>query len=97
MDSLYSAPYSLPFQIVFYWPALVLSPSLHPSNLVAQMVNNPPAIQETQVWSLGREDHLEKEMATHSSILQQRAGRDWATDTWTFSSLGQAGKISWKK
>ena len=29
----------------------------------------PPAMQETQVWSLGREDLLEEEMATHSSIL----------------------------
>ena len=33
------------------------------------MVNNPPAIQETWVQSLGQEDPLEKEMATHSSIL----------------------------
>ena len=37
--------------------------------LVAQMVKNPPARQETQVQSLDREDPLEKEMATHSSIL----------------------------
>ena len=35
---------------------------------VAQMVKNLPAIQETRVQSLGREDPLEKEMATHSSI-----------------------------
>ena len=33
------------------------------------MVKNPPAIQETQVQFLGREDPPEKEMATHSSIL----------------------------
>ena len=33
------------------------------------MVKNPPAMQETQVPSLGQEDALEKEMATHSSIL----------------------------
>ena len=32
-------------------------------------VKNPPALQEMQVRSLGREDPLEKEMATHSSIL----------------------------
>ena len=32
-------------------------------------VKNPPAMQETQVRSLGQEDPLEKEMATHSSIL----------------------------
>jgi len=37
--------------------------------LVAQLVKNPPAIQETQVQSLGGEDPLDKEMATHSSIL----------------------------
>ena len=33
------------------------------------MVKNPLANQETQIPSLGREDPLEKEMATHSSIL----------------------------
>ena len=36
---------------------------------VAQTVKKPPAMQETWVQSLGREDPLEKEMATHSSIL----------------------------
>ena len=33
------------------------------------MVKNLPAMQETRVRSLGQEDHLEKGMATHSSIL----------------------------
>ena len=37
--------------------------------LVAQSVKNLPAMQETWVQSLGQEDLLEKEMATHSSIL----------------------------
>jgi len=37
--------------------------------LVAQTVKHLPIIQETRVQSLGREDLLEKEMATHSSIL----------------------------
>jgi len=36
------------------------------------MVKNPPAMQETQVRSLGEEDPLEKELATHSSILAWR-------------------------
>ena len=36
--------------------------------MVAQMVKHLPAIQETQVRSLGWEDLLEKEMVTHSSI-----------------------------
>ena len=39
---------------------------------IAQMVKNLPAVQETQVRSLGQEDPLEKEMATHSSILAWR-------------------------
>ena len=36
---------------------------------MAQIVKNVPAVQENQVQSLGQEDPLEKEMATHSSIL----------------------------
>ena len=40
--------------------------------LVAQMVKNLPAMQETQVRSLGQEDPLEKGMATHSIILAWR-------------------------
>ena len=39
------------------------------ASLAAQMVKNLPAVQETQIQSLGQEDPLEKEMATHSSIL----------------------------
>ena len=38
-------------------------------SLVAQIVKNLPAMQEMWVWSLGGEDPLEREMATHSSIL----------------------------
>ena len=39
---------------------------------MAQVVKNPPAMQETRVRSLVREDSLEKSMATHSSILAWR-------------------------
>ena len=39
---------------------------------MAQTVKNLPAMQETQVWSLGGEDTLEKRMATHSSMLAWR-------------------------
>ena len=39
------------------------------TSLVAQMVKHLPTMQETRVQSLGWEDLLEKEMATHSSIL----------------------------
>ena len=37
--------------------------------MVAQMVKNPSAMQETGVQAMGQEDPLEKGMATHSSIL----------------------------
>ena len=42
------------------------------ASLVAQLVQNLPAMQETQIRSLGWEDPLEKEMATQSSILAWR-------------------------
>ena len=42
------------------------------NGIVAQLVKNPPALQETQVRFLGWEDPLETEMATHSSILAWR-------------------------
>ena len=45
------------------------------ASLVAQVVKNPSAMQETQVWSLGLGDRLEKGMATHSSILAWRIPR----------------------
>ena len=43
--------------------------ALKMASLVAQEVENVPAVQETRVRSLGWEDPLEKAMATHSSIL----------------------------
>ena len=42
------------------------------ASLVAQTVKNLPAVQETWIPFLGREDPLEKGMATHSSILAWR-------------------------
>ena len=44
----------------------------HLASLVAQTVTNLPAMQETQVRSLGQGEPMEKEMATHSSILAWR-------------------------
>ena len=44
--------------------------------MVAQMVKNPPAMQEIQVHSLGWEDPLEEGMAPHSSILAWRIPMD---------------------
>ena len=51
---------------LFRWPS---ENELSLSTLVTQMVKNLPAMQETQVQSLGWEDPLEKRMATHFSIL----------------------------
>ena len=50
------------------------------------MVKNLPAMQETQVQSLGREDSLEKGMATHSSILAWEI--PWTEDLAGYSSRG---------
>ena len=54
--------------------------------LVAQMVKNLPAKQETQVQSLGQEDLLEKAMATHSSILAWRT--PWTEEPGRLQSMG---------
>ena len=56
------------------------------ASLVAQTVKNLPAMQETQVQSLGREDPLEKEMATHSSILALRI--PWTVEPGRLQSMG---------
>ena len=47
---------------------------------------SPPAMQETQVQSLGREDPLEKGMATHSSILAWKI--PWAEEPGRLQSVG---------
>ena len=56
------------------------------TSLVAQKVKCLPTIQETQVQSLGREDPLEKEMATHSSTLAWRI--PWMEDPVKLQSMG---------
>ena len=45
-------------------------------SLVGQLVKNLPAVQEARVQFLGQEDPLEKEMATHSSILAWKIAMD---------------------
>ena len=55
-------------------------------SLVAQRLKRLPAMQETWVRSLGREDPLEKEMATHSSILAWRI--PWMEDPGGLQSMG---------
>ena len=56
------------------------------ASLVAQTVKNPPAMLETWVRSLGWEDSLEKEMATHSSILAWRI--PWTEEPGRLQSMG---------
>ena len=57
------------------------------ASLVAQLVKNPPVMQETWVWSLGSEDPLEKGKAPHSSILAWRIRRESDTTKWLSLSL----------
>ena len=59
---------------------------MHKASLVAQTVKNPPAIQETWVRSLGQEDPLEKEMATHSTVLAWRI--PWTEEPGGLQSTG---------
>ena len=56
------------------------------SSLVARMVKSLPTVRETQVWSLGQKDPLEKEMATHSSILAWKI--PWTEELGKLQSMG---------
>ena len=56
------------------------------ASLVVQSVKNPPAMQETRVRSLGQEDPLKKEMATHPSILAYRI--PWTEEPGRLQPLG---------
>ena len=56
------------------------------ASLVAQRLKRLPAMWETWVRSLGREDPLEKEMATHSSILAWRI--PWTEESGGLQSIG---------
>ena len=56
------------------------------ASLGAQRLKHLPPMRETWVWSLGQEDPLEKEMATHSSILAWRI--PWAEELGRLQSMG---------
>ena len=62
----------------------------HRASLVAQTVKNLPAVQETEVQSPGQEDLLEKEMATHSSMLAWKIS--WAEEPGRLKSVG-SGRV----
>ena len=68
------------------------SVSLSGASLVGQMVKSPPTMKETRVRSLGQEDPLEKEMATHSSILAWRI--PWTEEP---GGLQSRGSHSWTR
>ena len=63
-----------------------IHPYLGGSSLLAQKVKNLPAVRETRVQSLGWEDPLEKEMATHSSILAWKIS--WTEEPGGLQSMG---------
>ena len=56
----------------------------------AQLVKNPPALQETLVRSLGQEDPLEKGMATHSSIFAWRIPMEEPGGLWSMGSQSES-------
>ena len=62
---------------------------------MAQMINNPPAMQETWVPSLGQDDSMEKGMATHSSVLAWRI--PWTEEPGRLQSVGlkESDMIEW--
>ena len=64
----------------------LLRGSIITASLVAQMVKRLPTVQETWVRSLGQEDPLEKEMATHSSTLAWKI--PWTEECSRLQSVG---------
>ena len=56
------------------------------ASLVAQMVKRLPAMRETRVWSRGRDEPLEKEMATHSSTIAWKI--PWMEEPGRLQSMG---------
>ena len=65
------------------------------ASLVAQLVKNLPAMQEALVRFLGQDDPLEKEMATHSSILVWRI--PWIEELDRLQSMGsQESDTTWR-
>ena len=72
-------PTELEAQSLIYWRARAVS-------LVAQRLKRLSGMQESRVWSLGREDTLEKEMAAHSSTLAWRI--PWMEEPGRLQSMG---------
>ena len=71
------------FGVRHSWVSFIVPPL---TSLGAQMVKRLPTMQETQVQSLGWEDGLEKEMATHSSVLVWKI--PWTEEPGRLQSMG---------
>ena len=78
--------FSVENSLFYIYNILNLFTKYQGASLVAQSVKNLPAMQETQVQFLGQEDPLEKEMATHSSILAWRI--PWTEEPGRLQSVG---------
>jgi len=78
--------------VLVFWPQVMWNLR---ASLVAQMIKNLPARQETYVLSLGWEDPLEKGMATHSSILDWRI--PWTEEPGRLQSMGLQSRTLWKQ
>ena len=76
----FSVEWSCVPSLLFTWSQTMVT------SLVAQMVRHLPTMQETRVQSLGWEDLLEKEMATHSSILAWKT--PWTEEPGRLKSMG---------
>ena len=86
--SMLSDPISVTFflKFIFIFLVCIYLFDYTGASLVAQLVKHLPAMQETRVQSLGWEDPLEKEMATHYSILAWRI--PWTEEPGELWSLG---------
>ena len=82
-------PRSFTHTVYTYTPCVKIQPPVFYvlwTSLVAQMVKHLPTVQETRVQSLGQEYLLEKEMATHSSILAWKIS--WVEEPGGLQSMG---------
>ena len=66
------------------------------ASLIVQLKKNVPAMQETPVWFLGWEDPLEREQATHSSILGLPLWLNWCKESAHNQEIW-VGKINWRR
>ena len=80
-----------PVSLSLWWSVWLQSALLFQASLVAQVVKSLPEMQETRVQSLGREDPLEKGMATHSSTLAWRI--PWTEEPSGLQSMGFSSSL----